>query len=178
MIQRVHNMIIWLTGLSSSGKSTIAKELAKYFENVKIIDGDELRKTISKNLGYSKEDRIENIRRAITLAKHYKAQDYSVIVALMSPYANIRQEARNLTRDFVEVFVKCSLEICKKRDVNKVYERFSKGEIKDVNGLDIPYEEPTEPEVIVETDKETIEESVQKILNSSGFLDKESRKNF
>jgi len=157
-------MIIWLTGLSSSGKSTIAKEIAKHFEKVKIIDGDELRKTTSKELGYSREDREENMRRAIKLAKEYENQRYIVIVALMSPYKKVRNEARSQSKDFIEVFVKCSLKVCKERDVNKVYERFNRGEIKNVNGIDIPYEEPQNPEVIVETDKETVEESIQKIL--------------
>jgi len=163
-------MIIWLTGLSSSGKSTIAKELAKHFEKVKIIDGDELRKTISKDLGYSKEDREENIKRAIKLAKEHALSGYVVIVALMSPYLKSRQDARTNFDQFIEVFVKCPLEICEKRDCNKIYERFRKGEIKNVNGLDIPYEEPGNPEIEVSTNKETVEESVQKILKNSRVL--------
>jgi len=157
-------MIIWLTGFSGSGKSTLAKKLAERISKCKILDGDEIRKTISKDLGFSEEDRKENILRVIKRAKNLQSKGWNVIVALMSPYRKLRKMARDTLKDFFEVYVKCPIAICKRRDPKSLYEKFEKGKIKNISGLDLPYEAPEDPEIVVETDKETIEESVVKIM--------------
>ncbi len=159
---------IWLTGLSGAGKSTIArileKELRERGEKVEVLDGDIIRTNLSKGLGFSKEDRDENIRRIGFVAHLLTRNGVKVIVAAISPYRAVRQEVRERIGDFVEVYVNAPLEVCEARDVKGLYRRARAGEIKNFTGIDDPYEPPENPEVECRTDQESPEESAQKIL--------------
>lgn len=175
---------VWFTGLPSSGKSTLARLLEKVLNDmdfhVEVLDGDEVRLRLSKGLGFSKEDRDENIRRISYVARIVTKCGGVALTCAISPYREIRDEARKEIGRFVEVYVKCSLEECIKRDVKGLYKKALGGEIKNFTGISDPYEEPLNPEIIVETDKESHEESVNKImkcLNSLRYLPiDESRK--
>ena len=169
---------IWFTGLPCSGKSTIANRVAEILKNkgykVEQLDGDVTRKYLSKGLGFTKEDRDENIRRVGFVAKLLTRNGVFVTAAFVSPYREIRDEIRKEIGNFVEVYVKCPVEVCIERDVKGMYKRALKGEIKNFTGIDDPYEEPLNPEVIVETDKETVEESVGKVMRKLaelGYID-------
>ncbi|MGB3976916.1 MAG: adenylyl-sulfate kinase [bacterium] len=159
---------VWFTGLSGSGKSTLAlrlaHELRKRGQTVEILDGDVIRRSLSKGLGFSKEDRDENIRRVGYVSSYLTATERVAVAACISPYASIRDKNRELIGNFVEVYCKCSVEECAKRDPKGLYYKAFKGEIKGFTGVDDPYEAPENPEVLVETDKETPEESLAKIL--------------
>ncbi|MEO0270168.1 MAG: adenylyl-sulfate kinase [candidate division WOR-3 bacterium] len=159
---------IWLTGLPCSGKSTIAKGLSEKLiergRDVEILDGDIVRNFLNKDLGFTKEDRLENMRRVSVLADLLTKHGVDVIVALVSPYREGRDKARKLLPLFVEVYVKASLETCEKRDVKGMYKLAREGKIKNFTGVDDPYEEPLNPEIICDTEKEEIEESVNKII--------------
>ncbi len=168
---------IWLTGLSGAGKSTIArileKELRDRGEKVEVLDGDIIRTNLSRGLGFSKEDRDENIRRIGFVAHLLTRNGVKVIVAAISPYRAVRQEVRERIGDFVEVYVNAPLEVCEERDVKGLYRRARAGEIKNFTGIDDPYEPPDHPEVECRTDQETPEESARKILDflaSRGYL--------
>lgn len=162
--------VIWLTGLSGAGKTTIAHALAERLKEasyrVEILDGDVVRQHFSKGLGFSKEDRIENIKRVAYVAHLLARNGVVVITALISPYSEGRNYARQLIGDFIEVYVKCPLEVLVKRDVKGLYAKALRGEIQNFTGISDPYEPPENPEVVVETDKETVEESVEKILKA------------
>ena len=169
---------IWFTGLPCSGKSTIANRVAEILRNkgykVEQLDGDVTRKYLSKGLGFTKEDRDENIRRVGFVAKLLTRNGVFVTAAFVSPYREIRDEIRKEIGNFVEVYVKCPVEVCIERDVKGMYKKALKGEIKNFTGIDDPYEEPLNPEVIVETDKETVEESVGKVMRKLaelGYID-------
>lgn len=169
--------VIWLTGLSGAGKTTIAHALSERLQTagykVEILDGDVVRQHFSKGMGFSKEDRIENIRRVAYVAHLLARNGIVTIVALISPYQEGRNYARHLIGDFVEVYVKCPLNVLIERDVKGLYAKALRGEIPNFTGISDPYEPPTNPEVIVETDKETVQESVNKIwqaLEDSGYL--------
>jgi adenylyl-sulfate kinase len=161
---------IWLTGLPSSGKSTLAELLGKRLRGdnypVQILDGDEVRLRLSKGLGFSRPDRDENIRRIAYVAKVLTRVGAVAITAAISPYRAVRAEAREEIKDFVEVYVACPLEECIRRDVKGLYRKALRGEIPAFTGVSDPYEPPEAPEVIVETHRETSEESVEKILQS------------
>lgn len=170
---------VWFTGLSGSGKTTLAKMLEKELENrgfhVEVLDGDEIRLRLSKGLGFSKEDRDENIRRISYVAKIITRCGCVAITCAISPYREIRDEARQEIGRFVEVYVKCDLEECIRRDVKGLYKKAINGEIKNFTGVSDPYEEPSNPEIIVETHEETREESINKIisgLTELGYLPK------
>lgn len=172
-----HGFVVWLTGLPCSGKTTIAQALAQRLRDegykVEILDGDVVRQHFSKGLGFSKEDRIENIRRVSYVAHLLARNGVVVIVALISPYREGRDYARQLIGQFVEVYVKCPLEVLMERDVKGLYAKALKGEIPNFTGISDPYEPPENPEVVVETDKETPDESVEKIwtaLEELGYL--------
>ena len=164
-------IVIWLTGLPGSGKSTIAHELEwKLLEIGKlayVLDGDNIRHGLNSDLGFSPEDRKENIRRISEVAKLFAEAGIITITAFISPYREDRKRARNLVKDgeFIEVFVKCPLEVLIKRDPKGLYKKALAGEIKEFTGISAPYEEPENPEIMIETDKETVEESVRKILD-------------
>ena len=162
---------LWFTGLSGSGKSTIAHvigpELDKRGLVVEYLDGDSVRQHLSKGLGFSKEDRDTNIERIGWVASRLTRQGGAVIAAAISPYRETRRKARELVEEFgpfVEVFVATSLDECARRDVNGLYAKAFAGEIKGFTGVDDPYEEPASPEIVVETEGKTPEESAQVVI--------------
>lgn len=161
---------LWFTGLPCSGKSTVAERaeeaLLERGVNVELLDGDVVRTNLSKGLGFNKEDRDTNIRRIGFVCHLLTRNGVVAIGAAISPYRAIRDENRKLIGRFVEVYVECPLEVCKQRDVKGMYEKAERGEIKEFTGVSDPYEEPLDPEVIINTDKETVEESVAKILRT------------
>jgi sulfate adenylyltransferase/3'-phosphoadenosine 5'-phosphosulfate synthase len=159
---------LWFTGMSGAGKSTIANAITPKLQalgrRVEILDGDEVRTNLSKGLGFSKEDRDTNIRRIGYVAQLLTRNGAIVITAAISPYRSIRDEVRARIGNFVEIYVQCPLETLIARDVKGLYKKALAGEIKEFTGVSDPYEEPLNPEVIVETNKETVEESTNKIL--------------
>ncbi|HLF04911.1 MAG TPA: adenylyl-sulfate kinase, partial [Dehalococcoidia bacterium] len=168
---------IWLTGLSGAGKSTITDELVRQLtalgRKVEVLDGDVVRTNLSKGLGFSKEDRDTNIRRIGFVSKLLTRHGATSIVAAISPYREVRDEVRRDIGDFVEVFVHCPLEDLVKRDVKGLYAKAIAGEIKNFTGVSDPYEEPLNPEVTVHTHRETVAESVAKVmakLRELGYL--------
>jgi len=162
---------IWLTGLSGSGKSTIAVELERALIENKhqayILDGDNIRHGLNKNLGFSPEDRTENIRRIGEVAKLFTDANIITIAAFVSPYREDRENVRKLldNGEFIEIYVKCSLEVCETRDTKGLYKKARAGEVKDFTGISAPYEEPLKPEVTIESSKLSVEESTRSILN-------------
>ena len=162
--------VIWLTGIPGSGKTTLSLELQKYYKQkdlpVEILDGDEIRKTLSKDLGLSPEDRKEHNRRIIFLAQILAKNGITTIVPLISPYRETREFARKEIPNFVEVWVKASLDECIKRDPKGLYKEALAGEIKNLTGLQAPYEEPKNPEILLDTEKHNIEESLKLIISS------------
>jgi len=163
-------MIIWLTGLPCSGKSTIAKNLEFALiqaghNNLTMLDGDTFRSIYSKDLGFSPEDRAENIRRARVVALKEEKECNIVIASFVSPYRKMRDQIRSQAEKFIEVYVKADLEVCMDRDIKGMYRKAILGELKEFTGYSAPYEEPYIPEVECKTDYETIDQSVQKILN-------------
>ncbi len=162
--------IIWLTGLSGSGKSTIAKEVERKLFlrdfNVFVLDGDNLRMGLNKGLKFSTDDRTENIRRTAEVAKLFSQAGFIVIVSLISPYKSERKKARDIRPEiFKEIYVSASLEECSKRDVKGLYAKANKGEIKNFTGISSPYEEPDNPDLILNTEDESVEKSVKKLEN-------------
>ena len=165
------SVVIWLTGLSGSGKSTLAHSVEEELHNLNcrtyVLDGDNIRQGLSSNLSFSDEDRKENIRRIGETAKLMMEAGVIVLTAFISPF----EKDRNLVRkslfeaDFVEIFCSASLEVCESRDVKGFYKRARKGEIKGYTGIDSPYETPTNPELIVNTASESLEESVAKVID-------------
>ena len=159
---------VWFTGLSGAGKTTISraveKELQSYGYKVEILDGDIVRQNLTKGLGFSKEDRDENIRRVGFVAELLTRNQVIVLVSAISPYQEIRQDVRQKIGNFVEVYVNAPLKVCEQRDVKGLYKKARAGEIKNFTGIDDPYEPPISPEVECRTDLETVEESVSKVL--------------
>jgi adenylyl-sulfate kinase len=159
---------LWFTGLPCSGKTTVAKiveeRLKKLGLNVERLDGDVVRKTISKDLGYSREDRFKNIERVTFIAKLLSRNGVATLVSFISPYREMRENARKECTNFIEVYVNCPIEVCEKRDLKGMYEKAKMGEIEDFTGISAPYEPPLNPEVILYTDKETPEESAEKVI--------------
>jgi adenylylsulfate kinase len=160
---------VWFTGFSGAGKSTIAEaltdKLKSYGCQLEVLDGDEVREHLTKDLGFSKEDRDTNIRRIGFVAKLLVRNGVIVLVPVISPYRSIREEMRANIKDFVEVFVNAPLSICEARDVKGLYKKARKGEIKQFTGIDDPYEPPNNPEVECRTDLEELDESVAKIFS-------------
>jgi len=162
---------LWLTGLSGSGKSTIAVELEHALIENKhqayILDGDNIRHGLNKNLGFSPEDRTENIRRIGEVAKLFTEANIITIAAFVSPYREDRDNVRKLLGhgEFVEIYVKCSLEVCETRDTKGLYKKARAGEVKDFTGISAPYEEPLNPELTIDSSMLSVEESTRSILN-------------
>ncbi len=168
---------VWLTGLSGAGKTTIAHELAEVVRErrgrVEVLDGDVVRTNLSKGLGFSKEDRDTNIRRIGFVCDLLTRNDVPVVAAAISPYRAVRDEVREQIGDFVEVFVTCGLEELVRRDVKGLYAKALRGEIANFTGVSDPYEPPANPEVTVDTEQASVEESVAQIvevLETRGYL--------
>ncbi len=165
---------IWFTGLSGAGKTTIAHRvegiLREMGYRVEVLDGDVVRTHLSKGLGFSKEDRDTNIKRIGFVCKLLSRNGVIAIASAISPYREVRDFNRKEIGDFVEAFVKCSVEVCQKRDVKGLYKKAANGEITNFTGVSDPYEEPLNPEVVLETDKETVEESTEKLLRKLGEM--------
>jgi adenylyl-sulfate kinase len=163
-------MTIWLTGLSSAGKSTIAEAVVEQLRaarhRVELLDGDLVRQNLSRGLGFSKEDRDENIRRIGFVAELLSRNGVVVVVAAISPYRSVRDEIRARIADFIEIWVNAPLEIVEQRDRKGIYRRCRAGEMRGVTGLDDPYEPPLAPEVECRTDCETLDDSVSKVLRA------------
>lgn len=162
-------LTIWFTGLSGAGKSTIARLVADALEErgrrVEILDGDEIRQHLSKGLGFSKEDRDTNVRRIAYVAGLLTRNGVITITAAISPYRETRAWARAWIGDFVEVYVNCPVEVCAERDVKGLYRKAYAGEIPHFTGVSDPYEPPENPDIVVETHRETPTESAMKIVH-------------
>ena len=159
---------LWFTGFSGAGKTSIAKAVEHELRNrhcqVEMLDGDVVRTNLSKGLGFSKEDRDTNIRRIGFVANLLSRNGVIAITAAISPYRAIRDEIRQMTENFMEVHVNAPLEICEARDVKGLYAKARAGEIKNFTGIDDPYEEPLNPELVCYTANESIEESAGKVI--------------
>jgi len=171
MTTQQHNqkgVSLWFTGLPCSGKSAIADRLAVILKDqgyrVERLDGDIVRQDLTRDLGFSKADRDENIRRVTFVTKLLARNGVFVLTSFISPYREMRDHARRQVENFMEIYIKTSLETCIKRDVKGMYKKALAGEIKEFTGVSDPYEEPLKPELIVETDNESLEDSTQKVL--------------
>jgi adenylylsulfate kinase len=172
-------VVLWFTGLSGSGKSTIANEVSYRLHKMGklsyILDGDNIRHGLNKDLGFSPEDRKENIRRISEVANLFADAGFITITAFISPYREDRDFCRNLVGEgrFIEIYAKASLDTCEKRDPKGMYKKVRAGIIKEFTGISAPYEEPLNPEIVIDTDKESIDSStdiVIKKLEELGFL--------
>ena len=165
------SVVIWFTGLSGSGKSTLAHAVEEILFNkgcrTFVLDGDNVRHGLSSNLDYSNKDRKENIRRIGEVTKLMMKAGLIIMTAFISPFKEDRIAVRNLIPDgdFIEIYCKASLETCETRDLKGFYKRARAGEIKNYTGIDSPYEAPDNPELIIDTDKETLDESVSRIVS-------------
>lgn len=163
--------VIWLTGLSGSGKSTLANALEKRLYEMGLhtylLDGDNIRHGLNRDLGFSAEDRVENIRRIAEVAKLFVDAGLITITAFISPFVKERELARSRVEagEFIEIYVKCALEECEKRDPKGLYEKARNGIIPNFTGISSPYEEPNHPELTVETDQISVDEGVEQILD-------------
>lgn len=160
---------IWFTGLSGAGKSTLSEKLAVELrhrgQKVEILDGDEVRTNLSKGLGFSKEDRDTNIKRIGYVCKLLTRNGVWAISAAISPYREVRDFNRAEIKDFIEIYVECSIEELSRRDVKGLYKKALAGEIKNFTGISDPYEPPLNPEITVNSGKESVDQSLEKILS-------------
>ena len=169
------SVIIWFTGLSGSGKSTLAHSVEEKLHNLGcrtyVLDGDNVRHGLSSNLSFSDNDRKENIRRIGEAAKLMMESGVIAMTAFISPFKKDRNLVRQLLPqgDFIEIYCNTSLEACESRDVKGLYKRARAGEIKNYTGIDSPYEEPDDPELVIDTESESLEESVTKVINFLKF---------
>ncbi|MBT6842464.1 MAG: adenylyl-sulfate kinase [Candidatus Melainabacteria bacterium] len=179
-------LTLWLTGLSGTGKSTISEALRdKLIKNnpdfpIEILDGDAVREHLCADLSFSKKDRFTNIERIAFLAGKISKHDVLVLVPVIAPYQEARKMARSLSAQFVEVYIKTSIEEVIKRDVKGLYKKAIAGEIKEFTGISDPYEEPENPEILIETEKQSVEESVDKIIDyliTGNYLQSEEHQN-
>lgn len=165
---KYEGVTLWFTGLSGAGKTTIAREVERELKargrNVEILDGDIVRQNLSKGLGFSKEDRDTNIKRVGFVANLLSRNGVIAITAAISPYRQVRDEVRMMTKNFLEVYVSAPLQVCEDRDVKGLYAKARAGELKNFTGIDDPYEEPISAEIVCHTDQETIEESTAKVI--------------
>jgi adenylylsulfate kinase len=161
-----HGVVFWLTGLPASGKSVLADRLSEYLQArgyiVKRLDGDALR-SVFPNTGYDREERIRHVRRAGEMAAQFEREGAVVVASFISPYRESRAYVRSLCTSFIEVFVKASLEECERRDPKGLYKRARRGEIKNFTGLDDPYESPEHPELVIDTEHHTVEQSFEQL---------------
>lgn len=165
-----HSFVLWFTGLSGSGKSTVANAVAKalFDKNIRnyVLDGDNVRFGLNKNLGFSAEDRTENIRRIGEVSKLFVDSGQVVLTAFISPFQEDRAQVREILEgnEFLEVYVECPLEECEKRDPKGLYKKARSGEIRDFTGIDSPYESPANPELTINTNTQSVEECVQTVI--------------
>ena len=169
----------WFTGLPCCGKTTVADRVADILKNrgymVERLDGDIVRKGLTSDLGFSKEDRDQNIKRVTFVAKLLTRNGVIVLATFVSPYRERRQKTREEIGDFIEIYTKCPVKVCMQRDVKGMYQKALAGEIKNFTGVDDPYEEPLDPELILDTEMETVEESVDKVVHKFeelGYINK------
>lgn len=171
--------VLWFTGLSGSGKSTLANALDKKLHELEIrsyvLDGDNIRHGLNNDLGFSEQDRTENIRRIGEVAKLFVDSGLFALTAFISPFRKDRENVRSmlLNGEFIEIFVRCPLEECEKRDPKGLYQKARAGQIPEFTGISSPYEEPLSPELIIESNQQSIEESVNVIINylqAKGFV--------
>ena len=166
--------VLWLTGLPGSGKTTLAKILEEILRKkglkLEVFDGDEVRKWLSPEAGFSREDRDRHIKRVAMISKLLSRNDIAVIVSLVSPYRDVRDFARNEIENFLEIWIKCSLETCIKRDPKGLYKKAQSGEIKDMTGVQDVYEEPHNPELIIDTDNKSVDECIDMLIKELGKL--------
>jgi adenylyl-sulfate kinase len=167
-MSKERGFVVWFTGLSGAGKTTIGEKLEALLRErglrVEALDGDIVRTHLSKGLGFSKEDRDTNIRRIGFVAHLLQRNGVAVICSAISPYREIRDENRALIGDFVEVYAKCPIDVLAERDVKGLYKKAIAGEIENFTGVSDPYEEPLNAEVVIETDRETEQESLAKLV--------------
>ena len=156
-----------MTGLPCSGKTTIAKKLLEYIPNLAILDGDEMRELLSPNEDFSRNGIINHNKKVANIAKLLLEHDVSVCVSKISPFIENRDDARQILKDhnFLEVYVKCSIDSCEKRDVRGMYKKARSGKMSNFIGIHVTYEPPTSPELVVDTENSVIDDSVQKILD-------------
>jgi adenylylsulfate kinase len=168
MTEKYRGVTVWFTGLSGAGKTTIRIEVERILRHqgckVEVLDGDIVRQNLTKGLGFSKDDRDENIRRIGFVSHLLTRNGVMVLVSAISPYRSMRDEVRDRIGDFVEVYVNAPLNVCEQRDVKGLYKKARAGEIKQFTGIDDPYEPPLQPEVECQTDQETPQESAAKVL--------------
>lgn len=163
---------LWFTGLSGSGKSTLAHavENALFDQGCRtyVLDGDNVRHGLNKNLGFSPEDRTENIRRIGEVAKLFNEAGILALTAFISPYREDRDAARAIAQEghFIEIYVKCALEVCEERDPKGLYKKARAGEIPEFTGISAPYEEPNSPEIVVDTGEQSLDESTIAVLDA------------
>ncbi len=174
MCEEQTGFTLWFTGLPCSGKSAVADRVAEVLKDkglrVERLDGDVVRQDLTRDLGFSKKDRDENIRRVTFVAKLLSRNGVAVLTSFISPYREARARARRECTNFIEVYAKCPVEVCIGRDVKGMYQKAIRGEIKEFTGISDPYEEPEKPEILLETDKQSIEASVDKVLARLGEL--------
>ena len=177
MCQESNGFTLWFTGLPCSGKSAVADRVAAALkergQRVERLDGDIVRRDLTRDLGFSKKDRDENIRRVTFVAKLLSRNGVAVLTSFISPYREMRDRARGETTNFVEVYAKCPVEVCMQRDVKGMYQKAIRGDIKEFTGVSDPYEEPLRAEIVLETDKEALDESVNRVmvwLSEAGYI--------
>lgn len=168
-MEQESGIVLWFTGLSGAGKTTTAEEVARVLREagrrVELLDGDELRRTICKGLGFSREDRLENIRRIVFVAKLLARHGVIVLVSAITPYREMREYARSEIPRYAEIYVRCPLEECERRDVKGLYAKARRNEIASFTGVSDPYEEPERPELTIDTHTSSLSENRSTIIS-------------
>ncbi|MFX3631457.1 MAG: adenylyl-sulfate kinase [Candidatus Pristimantibacillus sp.] len=168
-MERQQGAVLWFMGLSGAGKTTtsryVAAELLKQGRHVEVLDGDELRETICKGLGYSREERIENIKRIVYVAKLLSRNGIDVLVSAITPYQEMRDYARSQLPDFVEIYVECPIDECERRDVKGLYAKARNGKLSQFTGVSDPFEEPLSPDLVLSTASASLEDNGDVVMS-------------